>query len=337
MANTTNYNWETPDDTDLVKDGAAAIRTLGSSVDTTTKALNPSTTLGDIEYRSATANTNTRLGIGSTGQVLTVAGGVPTWATSDDANAIQNAIVDAKGDIVAASAADTPARLAVGTDNQRLVAASGEATGLKYVSDTQNTVIDAAGDLVYGTAADTLTKLAIGTAGQVLQVNSGATAPEWATPAAATGSTVAVFSDNKTAGTGGGTFTSGAWRTRDLQTSLFNNITSCSLASNQITLPAGTYEVSANAPSFQVNASMVRLYNITDSAVVGNNGSTCYNAASDSTIAPAILNLGFTITGTKVFELQHRCETTKSSNGYGVDVTFGGVEVYSQIKIVKVA
>jgi len=82
MANTTNYNWETPDDTDLVKDGALAIRTLGSSVDTTTKALNPSTTLGDIEYRSATANTNTRLAIGTTGQVLTVAGGVPTWASA---------------------------------------------------------------------------------------------------------------------------------------------------------------------------------------------------------------------------------------------------------------
>lgn len=82
MATTTNYAWETPDDTDLVKDGAAAIRTLGSSIDTTTKALNPSTTLGDIEYRSSTANTNTRLGIGSTGQVLTVSGGVPTWATA---------------------------------------------------------------------------------------------------------------------------------------------------------------------------------------------------------------------------------------------------------------
>jgi hypothetical protein len=81
MATTTNYGWTTPDDTSLVKDGAAAIRTLGSSVDTTTKALNPSTTLGDIEYRSSTANTNTRLGIGSTGQVLTVAGGVPSWAT----------------------------------------------------------------------------------------------------------------------------------------------------------------------------------------------------------------------------------------------------------------
>jgi hypothetical protein len=82
MATTTNYGWDTPDDTDLVKDGAAAIRTLGSSVDTTTKALNPSTTLGDIEYRSATANTNTRLGIGTSGQVLTVAAGVPSWATA---------------------------------------------------------------------------------------------------------------------------------------------------------------------------------------------------------------------------------------------------------------
>jgi hypothetical protein len=81
MATTTNYGWVTPDDTSLVKDGAAAIRTLGSSVDTTTKALNPSTTLGDVEYRSATANTNTRLGIGTTGQVLTVTGGVPVWAT----------------------------------------------------------------------------------------------------------------------------------------------------------------------------------------------------------------------------------------------------------------
>jgi hypothetical protein len=134
MATTTNYGWTTPNDTDLVKDGAAAIRTLGSSVDTTTKALNPSTTLGDIEYRSATANTNTRLGIGSTGQVLTVAGGVPTWATSDDANAIQNAIVDAKGDIIAASAADTPARLAVGANGTVLTADSTETTGLKWAT-----------------------------------------------------------------------------------------------------------------------------------------------------------------------------------------------------------
>jgi hypothetical protein len=80
MATTTNYGWTTPDDTALVKDGASAIRSLGTSIDTTTKNLNPSTTLGDIEYRSSTANTNTRLAIGSTGNVLTVVGGVPAWS-----------------------------------------------------------------------------------------------------------------------------------------------------------------------------------------------------------------------------------------------------------------
>ena len=81
MATTTpNYGWVVPTSTDLVKDGATAIETLGDSADATVKALNPETTLGDIAYRSATANTNTRLPIGSTGNVLTVSGGVPVWA-----------------------------------------------------------------------------------------------------------------------------------------------------------------------------------------------------------------------------------------------------------------
>ena len=83
MATTTNYGWTTPDDTALVKDGAAAIRTLGSSVDTTTKNLNPETTLGDLAYRSSTANVKTRLGLGTAGQVLQVNSGAtaPEWVT----------------------------------------------------------------------------------------------------------------------------------------------------------------------------------------------------------------------------------------------------------------
>jgi hypothetical protein len=81
MATTTNYSWTTPDDTDLVKDGAAAIRTLGSSADTTVKALNPGTTAGDIDYYTA-ATTKARIAIGTAGQVLTVNSGAtaPEWA-----------------------------------------------------------------------------------------------------------------------------------------------------------------------------------------------------------------------------------------------------------------
>jgi len=113
MANTTNFNWETPDDTDLVKDGAAAMRTLGNSIDTSF-----------VDLKG-----------GTTGQILSKASNTDldyTWVTTDDANAIQNAIVDAKGDLIAASAADTPARLAVGANNTVLIADSAEATGLKW-------------------------------------------------------------------------------------------------------------------------------------------------------------------------------------------------------------
>ena len=113
MANTTNFNWETPDDTDLVKDGAAAMRTLGNSIDTSF-----------VDLKG-----------GTTGQILSKASNTDldyTWVTTDDANAIQNAIVDAKGDLIAASANDTPARLAVGNNGETLVADSSATTGLRY-------------------------------------------------------------------------------------------------------------------------------------------------------------------------------------------------------------
>jgi hypothetical protein len=83
MATTTNYGWTTPDNTALVKDGAAAIRTLGSSADTTVKALNPGTTAGDIDYYT-TSTAKARVGIGTAGQVLAVNSGAtaPEWVTS---------------------------------------------------------------------------------------------------------------------------------------------------------------------------------------------------------------------------------------------------------------
>lgn len=84
MATTTNYGWTTPDDTALVKDGASAIRSLGSAIDSTTKNLNPQTTTGAIAYRSSTSNVNTALPIGTAGQLLRVNSGAtaPEWFTA---------------------------------------------------------------------------------------------------------------------------------------------------------------------------------------------------------------------------------------------------------------
>jgi hypothetical protein len=163
MATTTNFGWETPDDTDLVKDGALAMRTLGNAIDASLVDLKGGTT-GQVLSK----NSNTDMDF--------------TWVTSDDANAIQNAIVDAKGDLITATAADTPARLAVGSNGDTLVADSATSTGLKWQAPTVNTVIDAKGDLLAGTAADTIARLPVGTNGQVLKANSAtATGLEWAT------------------------------------------------------------------------------------------------------------------------------------------------------------
>jgi hypothetical protein len=114
MANPTNpFNWQMPQSTDLVTDLPADFETFGQAV---------ATSMADL------------LG-GTTGQVLSKASNTDmdfTWVAQDDSNAIQNAIVDAKGDLIAASAADTPARLAVGNNGETLVADSSTSTGLRY-------------------------------------------------------------------------------------------------------------------------------------------------------------------------------------------------------------
>ena len=134
MATTTNYGWTTPDDTALVKDGAAAIRTLGSSVDTTTKNLNPETTLGDISYRSSTANVKTRLPLGTANQVLRVNSGAtaPEWATTADVTPLTT-----KGDLFGFDTAD--ARIPIGANNTVLTADSAETLGLKWATPSSPT------------------------------------------------------------------------------------------------------------------------------------------------------------------------------------------------------
>ena len=118
MANTTNFNWETPDDTDLVKDGAAAIRTLGSAIDTS---------LVDLKG-------------GTTGQVLAKNSNTDMdFVWSADASGIPATIFDAKGDLIVASAADTAARLAVGTNNYVLTADSTATNGIKWAAVPSST------------------------------------------------------------------------------------------------------------------------------------------------------------------------------------------------------
>lgn len=101
-------------------------------------------------------------------------------------DAISKGQFTAKGSILSASAASTPAVLAVGTNEHRLVADSGETSGLKYVADTTNYAVAAKGDLLVGTAADTLSALSVGTNDYVLTADSAeATGLKWAAASSA--------------------------------------------------------------------------------------------------------------------------------------------------------
>jgi hypothetical protein len=188
LANTTNYNWETPDDTDLVKDGAAAIRTLGSSIDTTTKALNPETTLGDIAYRSATSNTNTRLPIGTSGQILSVSGGVPAWINNDQGDITE--VAAGTGISVASGTGPVPTvsiNTAVTADLTTAQTLTNKTLTSPVLTTPTISTIDAKGDLLVGTADNTIGRLAVRTNTYILTADSAeATGLKWAAPAAST-------------------------------------------------------------------------------------------------------------------------------------------------------
>lgn len=184
------------------------------------------------------------------------------------------------------------------------------------------------GDTIYSSSGSTPARLGIGSTGQVLTVAGGV--PSWATP---TGSaSYAIFSDTKASTTAGGTFTQGAWRTRDLNTTQINQITGCSLSSNQITLPAGTYFVNSAAPAYNISQSVSRLYNITDSTqtILGKNAVPIGSVMVDS-----LLYGVFTIAAQKTFELQHYCTVTNTTYGFGHPVNYTD-EVYSVITISKI-
>jgi hypothetical protein len=109
---------------------------------------------------------------------------------ADNAEGTKIKAVDAKGDLMVGTAADTAARLAVGTDGHLLTAASGEATGLIYALDPVTDAVTTKGDIVAATAADTLSRLGVGANDTVLTADdSEVTGLKWAAPAAGGGFT----------------------------------------------------------------------------------------------------------------------------------------------------
>ncbi|MBA3912007.1 MAG: hypothetical protein C0524_19535 [Rhodobacter sp.] len=249
-------------------------------------------------------------------------------------------IYPATGASIGALAANAPVLLAVNQSVEFFARSATQWEG--QISQPLNATLTSlagqtlvAGDLIRATGPGAVARIPAGTSGQVLAYDAGGI-PVPTTLPSATAPPVSIFRDQKTAGTDGGTFTQDGDRTRALNNTQINQISGASLASNQITLPAGTYLIDAMAPANQVLQHVAWLFNVTDAATVISGTAGFAGNALDSTVNYSFVKGVITIAATKVFELRHRCSSTKTTDGFGRPSAIAS-EIYSVVQITKLA
>jgi hypothetical protein len=190
------------------------------------------------------------------------------------------------------------------------------------------------GKIIVGDASGDPSALTVGAVNQVLK--SDGTDVSWGADSGGLFSGYAVFQDQKTVNTDGGTFTSGAWRTRALNATVFNtDTTNITLGTDQFTLLAGSYSIEWDAPALGVSAHQTRLYDVTGTALVQNGTSEYTNlTVTNSSVGSARV----TPSGSNVYRIDHWGAATQSGNGFGVASNIGtGPEVYTNVIIYKEA
>ena len=132
-----------------------------------------------------------------------------------------------------------------------------------------------------------------------------------------------------------GTFTAGAWQTREINTEVVDTDNIVSLSSNQFTLQAGTYQIKFGACAYRVNRHITRLRQISPAATIASS-SAQYSWASDSNLQWSRGFARLTISQATAYEIQHYCQTTYSNNGFGFQMTYSTSD-YVQVEIYKEA
>lgn len=233
---------------------------------------------------------------------------------------------NATGDYVVLTGTTTVTAITLAQGVERTCRASGTFTltnGASLILPTGSNITTAAGDVftVRGEASGVVRVTGyMRASGAPLDINQ-----------------IAIFRDERPSGTNGGSVSSGSWYTRTLQTSVINGITDASgPSSNQITLPAGTYDLDGTFSFGSIGGALrVRLYNVTDSAVVlhGTN-----NAAPGSGAGGGLgtINGRFTLTATKTLRFEARTGGSQANTGNGIPLSSGENEVYANIFIKKV-
>jgi hypothetical protein len=145
-----------------------------------------------------------------------------------------------------------------------------------------------------------------------------------------------IYSDSKASGTDGGGITAATDTTRALQTAVAAGISGVTLASNQITVPAGTYEIDAWTTTSDCQNSKSWLHNVTDAAVAVDGSGSFTGTALGQNFVSVIKGL-ITPASTKVYEIRSRSAATKATTGLGNATAMGHNEIYTMIKIMHYA
>lgn len=231
MPSTTNFGWTTPADTDYVKDGALAIRTLGNGIDTSLVDLKGGTT-GQVLSKASNTDLDYTWTTPNVGDITEVQGGTGITVTSGT------------GPIPSVAIDSTVATL-TGTQtltNKTISASSNTLTGV-----INNTLTTTTGDIIYASSANTPARLAIGSSGQVLTVSGGI--PAWA--AASSGKVLQVVSATTTTATTIATTTL-------TDTNITASITPSATSSKILILLTGQFAASRSTTNVYVNAALKR-------------------------------------------------------------------------------
>ena len=169
----------------------------------------------------------------------------------------------------------------------------------------------------------------LGITGQNLVLSDNSGSLKWGLPI------TWVISDQKSSGTTSGTFTSGAWRTRTLNTIISSSSSSdVTLSSNQISMTAGTYSIQIVTPAYSAGSHACRLFNVSNSTVVDVGTSEFSGGLLNAIQSSSSLYTTFSISSTTVFSIQHQCTTTSTTNGFGLQTGLQ-TEVYALCKLTK--